>query len=81
MVVLGGVEPEVDPLLPVPLPAGEDVRLHDVGLPAPVPQKLEVDLVVLRVLRRELRAEEDEEEEEKQGEDDEEEGEETGWVE
>ena len=50
VVVLGWVEPEVDPLLPVALAAGEHVGLQDVRLPRPVPQELEVDLVVLRVL-------------------------------
>lgn len=54
MEVLGRVEPEVDPLLPVALPSGEHIGLEDVGLATPVPQELKVDLVVLRVLRREL---------------------------
>ena len=54
VVLLGGVEPEVDPLLAVALAAGEHVGLQDVGLPRPVAQELEVDLVVLRVLRRQL---------------------------
>jgi hypothetical protein len=54
VVLLGGVEPEVDPLLAVARAAGEHVGLQDVGLPRPVAQELEVDLVVLRVLRRQL---------------------------
>jgi hypothetical protein len=57
VVLLGGVEPEVDPLLAVALAAGEHVGLQDVGLPRPVAQELEVDLVVLRVLRRQLQIE------------------------
>jgi hypothetical protein len=49
-----GVEPHPELLLPPALPLAVHVRVHRVRLPARVPQELEVDLVVLRTLRRKL---------------------------
>lgn len=51
MVVFGWIKPEIDPLLPVSLPATEYIGLQDVWLVGPVPQELKVYLIVLRVLR------------------------------
>jgi len=42
----GGVEPEVELLLPAAVAVGVHVGVQRVGLPAHVPQELEVDLVV-----------------------------------
>jgi hypothetical protein len=50
----GGVEPEAELLLPLPLPLREHVGVQRVGLPGHVPQELEVDLVVGAPLRREV---------------------------
>lgn len=55
MVVFGWIKPEIDPLLPVSLPTTEYIGLQDVWLVGPVPQELKVYLIVLGVLRRELR--------------------------
>ncbi|MQM01647.1 hypothetical protein Taro_034404 [Colocasia esculenta] len=44
--VLGGVEPELELLLPIALPLREHVGVQCVGVPAEVAQELEVDLVV-----------------------------------
>lgn len=47
---LGGIEPEIDPMFSVSLASCEHIRLQNVGLPAPVPQELEVYFIMLRVL-------------------------------
>jgi hypothetical protein len=52
--VVGGVEPEAELLLPLPLPLREHVRVQRVGLARHVAEELEVDLVVGRALRRKL---------------------------
>ena len=52
MEVSGGVEPELELLLPVTLSLREHVGVKGVRVSAQVPQKLEVDLVVGRALRR-----------------------------
>lgn len=54
MVIFGRVKPEVDPLLSVSLPPGEDIGLNYIGLVGPVAEELEVYLIMLRVLRRQL---------------------------
>ena len=50
----GGVEPEVDALLPVAHAVDVQVRLHQVRLAGHVAQELEVELVVLVAGRRQL---------------------------
>jgi hypothetical protein len=52
--VLGRVEPHAELLLAAAFPLAVHVGVHRVRLAARVPQELEVDLVVLRPLRRQL---------------------------
>lgn len=47
----GRIEPEEELLLPFALSLGEDVRVERVGLAARIPQKFEVDFVVVVPLR------------------------------
>ncbi|EEE66283.1 hypothetical protein OsJ_22490 [Oryza sativa Japonica Group] len=51
---LGGVEPEAELLLALPLPLREHVGVQRVRLAGHVPQELEVDLIVGRTLRRQV---------------------------
>lgn len=56
VVVEGGrrIEPQAGPLLSVPLPVGEHIRLKGDGLPFQIAQELEVQLVVAAPTRRQL---------------------------
>lgn len=49
VISLGRVEPEIDALLSVPFPSCEHIRLQYRWLSSPVPEKLEVYLVMLVV--------------------------------
>ena len=49
--VVGGVEPEMELHLPVPLPLGEHIGMECVRVSAEVSKELEVDLIVGRSLR------------------------------
>ena len=44
--VMGGVEPEVELLLPVALPLSEYIGMKDVRISTQVSQELEVDLIM-----------------------------------
>ena len=54
--VTGGVEPEVELLLPVALPLSEYIGVEDIRISTYVSQELEVDLVMRWPLRRQLHA-------------------------
>lgn len=47
MEICSWVEPEVDPLLSVPVPVCEDVSLESYRLPFSVPQELIVQLIMV----------------------------------
>lgn len=52
--ILGGVEPEIELLLSVPLTLGEHVGVQDVRVSAQVAEKLEIDFVMCGAQRRQL---------------------------
>ena len=52
--ILGGIKPELELHLPVPLPLGEHIGVQSVRVSAEIPEELEVDLVMSRSLRRQL---------------------------
>lgn len=54
MKVTGGIEPEVELLLPVALPLSVYIGVEDVRVPTQVSQELKVDLVVGWSFRRQL---------------------------
>lgn len=51
MEICSWVEPQVDPLLSVPVPVGEDVSLESNRLPFLVPQELKVQLIMVAGIR------------------------------
>lgn len=54
MEILCRIEPQRVPLLSVPSPIGIDVCLDEVRLSRHIPEKLEVELVMVRSIRRHL---------------------------
>lgn len=54
MKISGWIEPQPKLLLSIALPLSVHIRMHRVRLPTQIPQELEVYLVVIRPLRRQL---------------------------
>lgn len=49
--ILGGIEPQVELLLPVALPLSKHIGVDDIWLAANVTEELEVDLIMCGTLR------------------------------